>query len=57
MRHKKNILDPKSHMDVVMHNWCNLFFDILSNQTLKVSTFLVNQAAEIKPLKAQNGNN
>ena len=28
------------------------FFTVLSNQALKVSPFLVNQAAEIKHLKA-----
>ena len=33
-----------------MHNWS--FFEVLSNQALKVLTSLVNQAAEIKPLKA-----
>ena len=39
-------------MDGIMHNWSNPFCGVLSNQALKVLTFLVNQAAEIKPLKA-----
>ena len=40
------------HVDGIMHNWSNPFFGVLSNQALKVLTFLVNQAAEIKPLNA-----
>ena len=39
-------------MDGIMHNWYNPFFVVLSNQALKVLTFLVNQAAEIKVSKA-----
>ena len=38
-------------LDGIMHNWSNPFFGVLSNQALKVLIFLVNQAAEIKPLK------
>ena len=40
------------YLDGIMHNWSNPFCDVLNNQALKVLTFLVNQAAEIKPLKA-----
>ena len=40
------------YLDGIMHNWSNPFFGVLSNQALKVLTFLVNQTAEIKPLKA-----
>ena len=39
-------------MDGIMQKWSNPFFDVLSNQALKVLTFLVNQAAEINHLKA-----
>ena len=35
-----------------MHNWSSPVIGVLSNQALKVLTFLVNQAAEIKPLNA-----
>ena len=34
------------YTDGVMHNWSNPFFGMLSNQALKVLTFLVNQAAD-----------
>ena len=40
------------NLDCIMHQWSNPFFGVFSNQALKVLTFLVNQAAEIKPLKA-----
>ena len=39
-------------MWMVLCTIANPFFGVLSNQALKVLTFLVNQAAEIKPLKA-----
>ena len=35
-----------------MPDWSNPFFGVLSNQALTVLTFLLIQAAEIKPLKA-----
>ena len=37
-----------------MHNRSNPFFGVLSNQALKVLTVLVNQAVEIKLLKAKH---
>ena len=42
-------------MDGIMHNLSNPIFDVLTNQALKVLTFLANQTAEIKALKAKYG--
>ena len=49
---RRVLIELIDKMDGIMHNWSNPFFGVLSNQALKVLTFLVNQAAEIKPLKA-----
>ena len=45
-------LEALSYMNGIMHNLSNPFFGVLSNQVLTVLTFLLNQAAEIKPVKA-----
>ena len=52
LRSFNNLEEDYLDCTCIMHNWCNSFFGVFSNQVLKVLTFLVNQAAEIKPLKA-----
>ena len=45
-------LEALRYMNGIMHYWFHSFFGVLSNQVLKVLTFLLNQAAKIQPLKA-----